>query len=250
MSEHTINRPPEVGYLYDHEIRNFIPDDDPFKEDKKRANRMIKKMLPEVDKRVDIINIEFFKLNEVLWIVQKARDILMKQDMLLELQAPVNICGDIHGQYYDLLQMFDKGGYPLSSNYLFLGDYVDRGNKSIECICLLLLYKILLPNNIFLLRGNHETSSVNMQYGFYDECKRRFNIKLWKSFADCFNCMPLAAVVDDRIFCVHGGLSEKLVKGKLNKIKEIRRPMDDPADDTLEADLLWSDPDANVTGKE
>ena len=99
---------------------------------------------------------------------------------------------------------------PPEANYLFLGDYVDRGKQSLETIALLLAYKIKFPENFFLLRGNHECASINRIYGFYEECKRRFNIKLWKTFTDCFNCLPVAAIIDEKILCMHGGLSPEL----------------------------------------
>merc|ERR1711913_165268 len=131
---------------------------------------------------------------EVRGLCLKSREIFLQQPILLELEAPLKICGDIHGQYTDLLRLFEYGGFPPESNYLFLGDYVDRGKQSLESICLLLAYKIKYPENFFLLRGNHECASINRIYGFYDECKRRFNIKLWKTFTDCFNCLPIAAI--------------------------------------------------------
>nr|CAD7439521.1 unnamed protein product [Timema bartmani] len=167
------------------------------------------------------------------------REIFLEQPMLLELEAPVNIVGDIHGQYEDLLRHFDKLGYPPDANYLFLGDYVDRGKNSLETICLLLAYKIKYPNNFFLLRGNHECASINRVYGFYDECKRRYSVKLWKTFTDLFNCLPVSALIEGTIFCMHGGLSPQL--GELNDIRSIPRPIDVP-DSGLVCDLLWGDP--------
>ncbi|OQR66127.1 serine/threonine-protein phosphatase PP1-beta catalytic subunit isoform 1, partial [Tropilaelaps mercedesae] len=136
-------------------------------------------------------------------------------------------------------------GFPPEANYLFLGDYVDRGKQSLETICLLLAYKIKYPENFFLLRGNHECASINRIYGFYDECKRRYNIKLWKTFTDCFNCLPIAAIVDEKIFCCHGGLSPDLQN--MEQIRRIMRPTDVP-DTGLLCDLLWSDPDKDVQG--
>ena len=169
----------------------------------------------------------------------------MSQPILLELEAPIKICGDIHGQYYDLLRLFEYGGYPPESNYLFLGDYVDRGKQSIEAVCLLLAYKIKFPENFFIIRGNHECASINRIYGFYDECKKRYSIKLWKTFTDCFNCLPVAALLDDKILCMHGGLSSELEK--VEQIKNIVRPTDVPEQGLL-CDLLWSDPEENKTG--
>lgn len=128
---------------------------------------------------------------------------------------------------------------------MFLGDYVDRGKQSLETICLLLAYKIKYPENFFLLRGNHECASINRIYGFYDECKRRYNIKLWKTFTDCFNCLPVAAIVDEKIFCCHGGLSPDLQS--MEQIRRIMRPTDVP-DQGLLCDLLWSDPDKDTMG--
>uniref|UniRef100_A0A7S0DZG5 Serine/threonine-protein phosphatase n=1 Tax=Phaeocystis antarctica TaxID=33657 RepID=A0A7S0DZG5_9EUKA len=182
---------------------------------------------------------------EIRGLCTGAREVFMNQPVLLELEAPIKICGDLHGQYFDLLRLFEYGGFPPDSNYLFLGDYVDRGKQSLETICLLLAYKIKYPENFFLLRGNHECASINRIYGFYDECKRRYSIKLWKTFTDCFNCLPVAAVVDEKIFCVHAGLSPDL--NSPEQIKRISRPTDVP-DSGLLCDLLWSDPELDVTG--
>lgn len=181
----------------------------------------------------------------IRWLCSASREIFLSQPMLLDLTVPVVICGDIHGQYDDLIKHFDKCGYPPKTNYLFLGDYVDRGKRSLETICLVLAYKIKYPDNFFLLRGNHECASINRIYGFYDECKRRYNIKLWKTFTDCFNALPIAALIEGAIFCCHGGLSPDLFE--LTQLNDIDRPLDVP-DHGLVCDLLWSDPDEDITG--
>uniref|UniRef100_A0A1I7U753 Serine/threonine-protein phosphatase n=2 Tax=Caenorhabditis tropicalis TaxID=1561998 RepID=A0A1I7U753_9PELO len=183
--------------------------------------------------------------NEIRMVCVLARQIFMHQPMLLELEPPLKIGGDIHGQFADLLRLFNLAGYPPESNYLFLGDYVDRGPKSIETIVLLLCYKIKYPNNFFLLRGNHEVANLNRIYGFYDECKRRYSVKLWKCFQDVFNCMPVAALIDNKIFCCHGGLSPNL--RSLDQLKRLSRPCD-VQETGLLCDVLWSDPDATVVG--
>jgi serine/threonine-protein phosphatase PP1 catalytic subunit len=183
--------------------------------------------------------------DQIVKIVRAARGIFLNQPVLIEVNAPINICGDTHGQYSDLLRLFDVGGFPPDSNYLFLGDYVDRAKQSIEVITLTLCYKIKYPENFFMLRGNHECASLNRIYGFYDECKRRYSVKLWRIFADCFNCMPVAAVVADKILCMHGGLSPDL--DHLSQIFDIPRPTDVP-DEGLLCDLLWADPEPTVNG--
>ena len=181
----------------------------------------------------------------IVKICRQARDVFLNQPMLLEISTPVNICGDTHGQYSDLLRLFEIGCFPPKTNYLFMGDYVDRAKQSIEVITLVMLYKIKYPEAFFLLRGNHECASLNRIYGFYDECKRRYSVKLWRIFADAFNCMPVAAVVEDKIFCMHGGLSPDL--DHLSQIFDIPRPTDVP-DEGLLCDLLWADPDSSVMG--
>lgn len=179
---------------------------------------------------------------EIRQLCATAKDVFMRQPNLLELDAPIKIAGDIHGQYPDLLRLFDLCGYPPQHKYLFLGDYVDRGKQSIETICLLLAYKLRYPEHFFLLRGNHECASINRVYGFYDECKRRYSVRLWRNFSDCFSCLPAAAIVDTHILCMHGGLSPDL--GHLEDIARLSRPVDVP-DSGLLCDLLWSDPSSS-----
>ena len=184
------------------------------------------------------------KEEEIKFLIDKSMTIVKEQKMLVELEAPLRVCGDIHGQYYDLLRVFEHCGFPSdNTQYLFLGDYVDRGKQSIETICLLLAYKIKFPNKIYLLRGNHESCVTNRIYGFYDECKRRYNVRLWRNFTELFNYLPVAALIDEKILCMHGGLSPDLKS--INSISEISRPTDIP-DSGLLCDLLWSDPDKEV----
>ncbi|KAJ9151750.1 Serine/threonine-protein phosphatase [Pleurostoma richardsiae] len=177
--------------------------------------------------------------DEIATICRLSWELFLSQPVLLELESPLTIVGDIHGQCHDLIRIFETCGFPPSTNYLFLGDYVDRGRQSLETILLLLCYKLKFPDTFFLLRGNHESANISRIYGFYDECKRRSSIKMWKVFIDVFNTLPMAAIVADKIFCVHGGLSPDL--RDMNDIRNIARPTD-VSDSGLLADLLWSDP--------
>jgi len=208
-----------------------------------KLNAIIKKLLEAREKKPGTnVNLT---VEEVTMLIDQSSEVIQNQHPLLELEAPIQIVGDIHGQYHDLLRLFEHCGFPPEANYLFLGDYVDRGKNGLECMCLLLAYKVKYPENFFLLRGNHECASINRIYGFYDECKRRLNIKIWKRFQEVFNLLPFAAVVDEKIFCIHAGLSPDL--NTPEQIKRIVRPTDVP-DAGLLCDLLWSDPEADITG--
>jgi len=181
--------------------------------------------------------------DEIRMLCQRSTSLHLDQPMFLNLGVPIRICGDIHGQFHDLLQVL-KTGEPPQHNYLFLGDYVDRGRNSIETICLLLSYKLLYPEHIFLLRGNHESAVVNQVYGFYMDCKRRYSIRIYRAFSDLFNVLPVAAIVEDRILCMHGGITPEL--DDLNAIGDIPRPCEVPNSGVM-ADLLWADPSPEIT---
>lgn len=119
-------------------------------------------------------------LEDIQKLIEVSQEIIRSQPMLLRLRAPLLVGTDIHGQYYDLLRFMNDAGFPPQTNYLFLGDYVDRGKQSIETLCLLLAFKLKYPGGVFLLRGNHECQNISRIYGFWDECKRRYNVKLWR----------------------------------------------------------------------
>ncbi|WFD40832.1 protein-serine/threonine phosphatase [Malassezia japonica] len=175
----------------------------------------------------------------------QARDILVEESNVQRVDAPVTICGDIHGQFYDLLELFRVGGPCPDTNYLFLGDFVDRGLYSVETFLLLLALKVRYPDRMTLIRGNHESRQITQVYGFYDECTRKYgSVNVWRYCCDVFDYMSLGAVVDGRVFCVHGGLSPNIVS--LNQIRTIDRKQEVPHDGAM-CDLLWSDPD-EITG--
>lgn len=192
--------------------------------------------------RGETVNID---ISDLEWLCSESIKTLKKEATLLRLRAPINVVGDVHGQFTDLMQFLNVGGLPPSTRYLFLGDYVDRGANSIETITTLLCLKNLYPNKVHLLRGNHETRDISQMYGFYDECCSRYNESLWDKFNDVFGYLPLAAVISDRIFCVHGGLSGDLKD--VSRIENIKRPFEVPESGFI-ADLLWADPDGDVTG--
>ena len=159
------------------------------------------------------------KMMFIKWLLKEGQSLFAKESNLLELSAPIKVLGDIHGQFQDL-QLFLKicGGPPPNSTFVFTGDYVDRGKQSIEVVCLLLCYKIKHPNKLYLLRGNHESQEITRFYGFYSECQRRYTVALWRQFIQMFNHLPVAAIIDDRILCMHGGISPELMSNGLDHI--------------------------------
>ena len=160
-------------------------------------------------------------------------------------QAPVTVCGDIHGQFYDLLTLFKTGGeVEQGHSYIFMGDFVDRGFNSLETFTLLMLLKARWPDRITLLRGNHESRQVTVIYGFWDECNRKYGSPdAWRSCTDVFDCLNIAALVEGRVFCLHGGLSP--LARSIDVMRCIQRKQEIPTEG-LFCDLMWSDPDEQV----
>ena len=165
----------------------------------------------------------------------------MVEANVTHVDTPVTICGDIHGQLHDLLTLFERGGEVASMRYIFLGDFVDRGFYSLESFLLLLCYKLRYPDRITLIRGNHETRQITKVYGFYDETLRKYgNSNVWRYCCEVFDYISLGAVINNRIFCVHGGLSPDI--SSIDEIRCIDRKQEVPHEGAM-CDLLWSDPD-------
>jgi len=184
---------------------------------------------------------EIIKESEVKILCQKAMEILMEESNVQRVDAPVTICGDIHGQFYDLKELFKVGGDCPDTNYLFLGDFVDRGFYSVETFLLLLALKVRYPDRITLIRGNHESRQITQVYGFYDECLRKYgSVNVWRYCTEIFDYLSLSALIEDKILCVHGGLSPSI--NTLDQIRVIDRKQEVPHDGAM-CDLLWSDPE-------
>lgn len=178
-------------------------------------------------------------------IIMKCRDIFQKNASLVHIQVPdigeVTVCGDIHGQFYDLLNIFSINGNPSETNpYLFNGDFIDRGSFSVEVIVTLLAWKALLPNHMFMARGNHESKNLNKMYGFEGEVKHKYDVKTYDLFSEVFCYLPLAHCINNKIFVTHGGLFSK--DGiKIKDIEKVNR-VREPPDEGIMCECLWSDP--------
>jgi len=196
----------------------------------------------DLDRQIDTLKrCEIIKESEVKALCAKAREILVEESNVQRVRSPVTICGDVHGQFFDVQELFRVGGDVPNTNYLFMGDFVDRGYYSVETFLLLLALKVRYPDRITLIRGNHESRQITQVYGFYDECLRKYgSINVWRYCTEIFDYLSLSALIDDKIFCVHGGLSPSI--STLDQIRTIDRKQEVPHDGAM-CDLLWSDPD-------
>ena len=187
---------------------------------------------------------------EVITLCDKAKEILASEANVREVIAPVTIVGDVHGQYHDLIELFQLAGPLPETNFLFLGDYVDRGYFSLETAALVVCLKVRYPSRVTILRGNHESRQITQVYGFYDECFRKYgSANVWKCFTDLFDYLPLAALVSgqcrDKLFCPHGGLSPSF--DNIDSVQELDRVQEIPHEGPL-CDIMWSDPDDTISG--
>ncbi|KAI3787724.1 hypothetical protein L2E82_00090 [Cichorium intybus] len=195
----------------------------------------------------------FLDSYEVGELCYAAEQIFLHEPTVLQLKAPIKVFGDLHGQFGDLMRLFDEYGFPSTAgdityiDYLFLGDYVDRGQHSLETITLLLALKIQYPENVHLIRGNHEAADINALFGFRLECIERMGendgIWAWTRFNQLFNHLPLAALIEKKIICMHGGIGRSI--HLVEQIEKIERPITMDAGSLILMDLLWSDPTEN-----
>jgi len=184
---------------------------------------------------------EHLEETELKQLCDMVKEILMEESNVQPVNSPVTVCGDIHGQFYDLVELFRKGGEIPKTSYVFMGDFVDRGHHSVETLQLLLCYKARYPQSITLLRGNHECRQVTQVYGFYDECFRKYgSANAWKYCTEVFDYLTLACVIDGSVLCVHGGLSP--VISTLDQIRLLERNQEIPHEGPF-CDLMWSDPE-------
>ena len=176
---------------------------------------------------------------EVLFgLINEVIDILKEGKPIVYATGNTVVVGDIHGNFFDLIRVFQNEGYPPNTHYIFLGDYVDRGSMSIEVIVLLFALKVLYPQHIILLRGNHELPEINQTYGFLESIRHFYKEDyLWNEFNKAFTYLPIAAILNESIFCVHGGISNS--KHPLQTLSQMALPL--PITTDLDC-FIWSDP--------
>ena len=217
---------------------------------KKKENSIQKDELfnNDIDKFIEqLYNCKKLKSEEIIFIINKCKEIISKEDNIQEVSCPVTVCGSIHGQFFNLIELFRLGGRIPYTNYIFLGNYINWGYYSIETLSLLLCLKIRYPKRINLIRGNQESKQLTQCYGFYDECIRKYGSpQEWKYFIDLFNYLPLGVLIEDKILCLHSGLSPLI--NNLDDIRTVDRTQDIDLIDGVISHLLWNKPDNNYIG--
>uniref|UniRef100_A0A8C4UNU6 Serine/threonine-protein phosphatase n=1 Tax=Falco tinnunculus TaxID=100819 RepID=A0A8C4UNU6_FALTI len=196
----------------------------------------------DLDKYVEIARLcKYLPENDLKRLCDYVCDLLLEESNVQPVSTPVTVCGDIHGQFYDLCELFRTGGQVPDTNYIFMGDFVDRGYYSLETFTYLLALKAKWPDRITLLRGNHESRQITQVYGFYDECQTKYgNANAWRYCTKVFDMLTIAALIDEQILCVHGGLSPDIKT--LDQIRTIERNQEIPHKGAF-CDLVWSDPE-------
>ena len=205
--------------------------------------RKIIEKIWSIEPRAGMFPYVLFEESEIIELLEAATELLKSEPILLRINSPIVVCGDTHGSVVDSLRIFKTLGTPEETKFLFLGDYVDRGAQSIENVMLLVAYKLLCPYSVFLLKGNHECEDISSFYGLREECIMRYSHKVYWAFLKMFGELPVAAVVDGTVFCVHGGISSELET--LDQIDHLTKKLSSDEDKLLN-DLLWADPSPEV----
>ena len=164
---------------------------------------------------------------------------IKQEPNILKIKDPVTVVGDLHGQFYDLIKCLEVGGNLEDTKYLFLGDYVDRGNYSIENLILLMAIKLNFKNSVLMLRGNHECRQMTSFFNFKLECEVKYDSEVYLRFIEVFDCLPIACLINEKFIAVHGGISPQI--NFIDDIMKINRFTEPPKAGAL-CDLLWSDP--------
>ena len=197
----------------------------------------------------DVLYMPRFPKSIISDLLKTALYLFINEDTILNIKGDFTLVGDLHGNIRDLMRILSQSGNPFLCPYLFLGDYVDRGDFSVEVIILLLAFKIAYPENVYLIRGNHEFAEINRNYGFYDQCMRLYDEDIYNKFNEVFNYLPLGAIVNENSFVVHGGIGPSFTA--VSELQNIMRPIINFKNGRLAPiiqDLMWSDPQENVGG--
>lgn len=199
-------------------------------------------MTIDIDRWIEIAkDCKYLPENDLKNLCDYVSDLLLEESNVQPVKTPVTVCGDIHGQFYDLEELFKTGGQVPDTSYVFMGDFVDRGYYSLETWTRLLTLKAKWPDRITLLRGNHESRQITQVYGFYDECMSKYgNANAWRYCCRVFDLLTISAIIDEEVLCVHGGLSPDI--RTIDQIRTIERNVEIPHKGAF-CDLVWSDPE-------